>query len=59
MKDVGCQIFTTVSQSYNGRLLLSLQSATPIQTERSDDGGQIRTGNSLVLLKYDVFNVKY
>ncbi len=43
----------------SGRLLPSLQSATtPIQTERSDEGGQNRTEYSLLLLNYDVFYVK-
>ncbi len=55
MKDVGCQTFTVISV---GRFLPSLQSATPIQTERSDEGGQNRTENSLLLLNYDVFDVK-
>ncbi len=41
-----------------GRLLPSLQSTTPIQTKRSDEGGQNRTENSLLLLNDDVFYVK-
>ncbi len=39
----------------SGRLLPSLQSSTPIQTERSDEGVKNRTENSLLLLNYDVF----
>ncbi len=42
----------------SGRLLPSLQSATPIQTERSDEGVKNRTENSLLLLHYDVFLCK-
>ncbi len=39
-----------------GRLLPSLQSSTPIQTEPSDwGGGQNRTENSLLLQNDDVF----
>ncbi len=33
-------------------LILSLQSSTPIQTERSDEGVKNRTENSLLLLNY-------
>ncbi len=36
-----------VANHSSGRLLLSLQSATPIQTERSDEGVKNRTENSL------------
>ncbi len=42
----------------SGRLLPSLQSSTPIQTEPSDGGGgggQNRTENSLLLQNDDVF----
>ncbi len=54
------QIHTTISQSQQGgggggRLLLSLQSATPTQTENSDEGVKNWTENSLLLLNYDVF----
>ncbi len=36
-----------VANHSSGRLLLSLQSATPIQTERSDEGVKNSTENSL------------
>ncbi len=49
MKDVGYQTYTTPN----------LQSATPIQMVRSNEGAQNRTENSLLLLKYDDFHVKY
>ncbi len=39
----------------SGCLLLSLQSSTPLQTERSDEGVKNRTENSLLLQNYDVF----
>ncbi len=39
----------------SGCLLQSQQFATPIQTERSDEGGQNRTENSLLLLNYELF----
>ncbi len=42
----------------SGRLLPSLQSATSIQTESSDDGCQNRTEHGLLLLDYDVFGCK-
>ncbi len=39
----------------SGCLLQSQQFATPIQTERSDEGSQNRTENSLLLLNYELF----
>ncbi len=42
----------------SGCLLLSLQSSTSIQTKHSDERGQIRKENSLLLLNDDVFDVK-
>ncbi len=39
MRNVGCQTYTTISQSYQWAFTSSLQSSTPIQTERSDEGG--------------------
>ncbi len=56
MKYIGCQTYTTVNYS-SGHLLKSLQSATPIQTECSDEGGQNRTEDGILLLNY-AFDVK-
>ncbi len=54
VKDIGCQTYTTtvLANHSSGRLLPSLQSTTPIQTKHSDEGGQNRTENSLLLLNY-------
>ncbi len=37
----------------------NLQSATPIQMVRPNEGGQNRTENRILLLNYDDFHVKY
>ncbi len=50
----GCRLSNRHNHS-SGRLLLSLQFAMPIQTEHSDEGGQNRTENNLLLWNYDVF----
>ncbi len=44
VKDTDTQVLANQS---SGRLLPSLQSATPIQTKRSDEGVKNRTENSL------------
>ncbi len=49
MRNVGCQTYTTIRQSQQWA---GLQSATPIQTERSDEGVKNRTENSLYLFMY-------
>ncbi len=57
VKDVDCQTYTSHS---SGRLLSSLQSAMPVQTENSDEGGgggggvKNRAENSLLLQNYYV-----
>ncbi len=53
----GCILSHTqlLANHSSGRLLPSLQSSTPIQTERFDEGVKNRTENSLLLLNYDVF----
>ncbi len=62
VKDVGCQtVYNCISKAYQlakhtsghfHHTSPSLQSTTPFQTERSDEGGQNRTENSLLLLNY-------
>ncbi len=47
---------TNINHS-SGSLLLSLQSAMPIQTERSDERVKNRTENSLLLIYY-VFDAR-
>ncbi len=42
-------------RTFGASLLPSLQSATPIQTERSDEGVKNRTENSLLLLNFLFF----
>ncbi len=39
MKDVGCETYTTISQSEQWAFTSESKSTTPIQTERSDEGG--------------------
>ncbi len=51
---------TLVLANHNSAcLLLSLQSTTHVQTGLSDEGVKNRTENSLLLLFYDVCNVKF
>ncbi len=54
----GCRLKHTRLLANHSSLLPSLQPATPIQTERSDERGQNRTENSLLPLNYDDFDVK-
>ncbi len=55
MRNVGCQTYTTISQSQQWA---GLQSATPIQTERSDEGVKNRTENSLYLFMYKYWTLE-
>ncbi len=56
----GCRLSNTqlLANPSSGRLLLSQQSTTPIQTELSTEGVKNRTENSLILISF-FFNLNY
>ncbi len=60
MKDVGCETYTTISQSQQWAFTSESKSTTPIQTERSDEGGKTgqKIHNQLLLLINCVFCCK-